>query len=442
MAEFKLSYTANEINKKLGKIDTLVSTINGNYPDANGNVNITTVSTVNGVAPDSNGNVEITINGASSDAIVDVLELPTENINDGVIYRLTTVKFVSNFYYAVDGWKCHYVDSLPEVGEPVTTDMINIVGYYNTQDNEVYGYVDNMVSASGGIPVGWYPIGVLGQAFNVEWGGVITDAEEIDDSAKLLLSKDYYIYQDGWCKIPLAYEKAPEFDIQWDGEIEDRIALDMSMLGYAQGVYFVKVSENVPTIDKVIGYKVQTEFNDNNTIDISIIDESDIDTSTFPGVFIVRNSVAIVHSQDELATALGIPTGIYTNGIYFWLETNYGHVSRLFSPAKITKIDAKYLPEINIDVNSLGLATVAKTGNYHDLYNTPTVYIDVVRYGSQSLSNSQKQTARNNISVYSKDEVDSKISSAGDVDLSNYATKSETEAMISEAIGSAIGGSY
>ena len=36
--EFKLSYTASEINEKLGKIDTFVSAVNGIAPDENGNV--------------------------------------------------------------------------------------------------------------------------------------------------------------------------------------------------------------------------------------------------------------------------------------------------------------------------------------------------------------------------------------------------------------------
>lgn len=39
-AEYKLSYTATEIDEKLGKIDSLVATVNGNKPDYNGNVNI------------------------------------------------------------------------------------------------------------------------------------------------------------------------------------------------------------------------------------------------------------------------------------------------------------------------------------------------------------------------------------------------------------------
>lgn len=43
--EFKLPYTASEINQKLGKIDSLVATINGNAPDSNGNVVIGTCLT-------------------------------------------------------------------------------------------------------------------------------------------------------------------------------------------------------------------------------------------------------------------------------------------------------------------------------------------------------------------------------------------------------------
>lgn len=40
MAEYKLSYTAKEIDEKLGKVDALVASVNGVTPDENGNVNI------------------------------------------------------------------------------------------------------------------------------------------------------------------------------------------------------------------------------------------------------------------------------------------------------------------------------------------------------------------------------------------------------------------
>ena len=40
MAEYKLSYTASEIDRRLGKVDRLVSSVNGVSPDENGNVSI------------------------------------------------------------------------------------------------------------------------------------------------------------------------------------------------------------------------------------------------------------------------------------------------------------------------------------------------------------------------------------------------------------------
>lgn len=358
----------------------------------------------------------------SGAAIIDVIELPTENINEDVFYRLLNARFVSNFYDSVDGWTCHVVNGLPFAGEPVSTDMVNITGYYNAQDNEVYGYADSMISAAGGVPVGWYPIGALAQAFDINWGGVITDVSDMDeDTANVLLTKDYYIYQDGWCKLPFACEKAPEFGITWDGVIGDKIALDMSMLGYEQGVYFVKVSDEVFTTDELVDWEYKGQYYDGSTYKNTIY-ESSFDTATYPGAFTIDNAIVVLHDADALATALGIPSGIYTNGIYFWLYTESGYVSRLVSPPRITKIDEKYLPDMSVDVDSLGLHTVATSGNYNDLWNRPTIYTDVVRYSTtQNLSETYKARARTNIDVYSKSEVLN---------------------MISNAIGSAIGGSY
>ena len=57
----------------------------------------------------------------------------------------------------------------------------------------------------------------------------------------------------------------------------------------------------------------------------------------------------------------------------------------------VVKLDKKYLPD-------LGLAPVATSGNYQDLKNKPTIYTDVVRYGtSQSLNTANKTQARTNI---------------------------------------------
>lgn len=50
--EYKLSYTAAEIDERLGQIDNIVKTVNGVAPNKNGNVQIT--------IPESGGNVDLT----------------------------------------------------------------------------------------------------------------------------------------------------------------------------------------------------------------------------------------------------------------------------------------------------------------------------------------------------------------------------------------------
>lgn len=423
MAEFKLSYTANEIDEKLGKVDSLVATVNG-------------------VAPDANGNVNIQVVGGEGSAIIDVLELPTENINKNAIYRLMTANF-AQYDEIVEGSPVYCVETLPETGEVVTdATMSYFIAYYNVVDGIPYGYVDSMLGGAFGIPAGWYPFELLGQTSGQNFNGVITDIEDNPSNGAfaILIGYEYYIYQDGWCKLPFAYEKAPEFDIRWDGVIDGKFYLDLTPLGF-ENVLFVKVSDEVFSVEQLIGatYTQHSGYED-------IIMSSSIDSTSYPGAY-AMGGVIIAYSAEETNAALGLPAGYLTNGTYFAHQTYDNHANytnRLVAPTKITKIDEKFLPNMNVDVSSLGLHPVAISGNYNDLNNKPEFYSDVVRYEvSQSLSAYQKQTARNNIDVYSRAEVDSKISSGGNsTDLTDYAKKSEVETMISEAIGSAIGGSY
>lgn len=68
---------------------------------------------------------------------------------------------------------------------------------------------------------------------------------------------------------------------------------------------------------------------------------------------------------------------------------------------KVVTLDPKYVP-----TSELGLADVAFSGNYYDLYGIPNVYEDVVRYNSsQGLTAAQKQTARNNIGAITNSDV-------------------------------------
>lgn len=357
------------------------------------------------------------VSGGSGKAIIDVVELPTENINESAFYRLLSTEFV---YWGepVDEFTCYCVDGLPENPLPVTTDMESALFYYNVQDGAVSGYVDAMVSAGSGLPVGWYAIDILAQAFDVQYGGTITSISDSknDNYNRLLLKYDTYVYNNGWLKIPFAYEFPPKFDVTWDGDMTGRPALDMSMLGYANGVYFVKVSDDVFTTDEVIGGEIRVDYY-NNSFNIRSIDEGSIDTSTYPGAFTIDNYVVIVHDENMLASALGIPAGMYPNGVYFYLYTEERYVSRFTGPSSVIKIDSKFIDGANDNLHP-----VATSGSWYDLIDKPAIYNDVVRYdSSQALSTFQKSNARANIDVYSKAEV---------------------ENLLSTAIGSAIGGSY
>ena len=132
-------------------------------------------------------------------AIIDVVELPTENIDENSFYRLLTGTFVYN-QYTHSNDNCFCVDGLPEVGEPATdAEMSTITAYYNTQDDELYGYVDAMLSMVFGVPIGWYPAAMLFQAAGLPYAGVITDILDcpIDDTYRVLLEYVIYSYKEG-----------------------------------------------------------------------------------------------------------------------------------------------------------------------------------------------------------------------------------------------------
>ena len=136
---------------------------------------------------------------ASSNAIIDVTSLPTEDINENIFYRVVTGTFVFN-QYVQNTYTVYCVDGLPEVGEPATNaDMSTITAYYNAQDGEAYGYVDNMLSQFFGVPIGWYPASILFQAAGIKYKGIITDIldDPRDGSYRILLERVMYSYKDG-----------------------------------------------------------------------------------------------------------------------------------------------------------------------------------------------------------------------------------------------------
>lgn len=140
--EFKLSYTASEINEKLGKVDDLVSTVNGVAPDANGNVVVevedgysptaVVTQTVSGATisiTDVNGTTTATIeNGtatdeqvaawlnANPDATTTVQDgsITQEKLSDGAVTPAKTSFWGSEKPYIIgDNYPCKPVEVLP-----------------------------------------------------------------------------------------------------------------------------------------------------------------------------------------------------------------------------------------------------------------------------------------------------------------------------------------
>lgn len=138
-----------------------------------------------------------------SSAIIDVIELPTENIDENSIYRALTGKCYWNGL--PDTMTVVYVvKTLPTVGTPALMDTGKIALYYEADTNAVVGYIDEATSDMTGIPFGWCSAEVLIPAVGgPSWGGIIWKKEDdlLDNSLRLLLSYSLYQFKGEWIVI-------------------------------------------------------------------------------------------------------------------------------------------------------------------------------------------------------------------------------------------------
>lgn len=135
--------------------------------------------------------------GASA-AIIDVTELPTENINEDAFYRLLSGRIIYNGI-PVSGWTGYGVSALPETGQPVMTTGIV---YYNQQDGDVYGYMSDEDASQFGFPGGWYTLTMMAQVMGMSYGGVVTTVKGTEaDTNYFLLEYTLYSYKDGWSTV-------------------------------------------------------------------------------------------------------------------------------------------------------------------------------------------------------------------------------------------------
>ena len=132
-------------------------------------------------------------------AIIDVAELPTENINENIFYRLLNAQWVV-YGEKYNKFKCYCVETRPEVGQPVTLDWERITTYYDKSDGGVYGYIPDWIATQYEEMVeGWHNVDLLFPFVGINYGGVITDIADSVDSGdfKLLLGSTLYTCKDG-----------------------------------------------------------------------------------------------------------------------------------------------------------------------------------------------------------------------------------------------------
>lgn len=174
----------------------------------------------------------------------------------------------------------------------------------------------------------------------------------------------------------------------YTGDTVETVLVEKKTVSFIEG-HGLYMAEFPSTFEATIGdtYKV---FWDGVVYESTCVD--------FDGPLIIGN-LSIINSGSD--TGEPFVMGVY-NGNGIAIITEDISASHTFSISElvqeVVKLDKKYLPDLD-------LAPVAKSGDYYDLNNRPTVYGDVVRYSNQSLTPVQKSVARDNIGAASASDV-------------------------------------
>lgn len=179
----------------------------------------------------------VSILDLNSNTIIDVVTLPTTNINEEAFYRVLVGKFYyraanQNYPYLWTLFECNIVETLPSTGVPLCDSSLYFATtYYSISSGECYGYLDSsIVSFFYGKSIGWYPFSELIYTLNEDFfGGVVTSyADMTDPSFYLLISPVLYSYKNNtWIS---------HKTIGWQGLVETAETFNMPN-NIASGIY-------------------------------------------------------------------------------------------------------------------------------------------------------------------------------------------------------------
>ena len=158
-----------------------------------------------------------------------------------------------------------------------------------------------------------------------------------------------------------------QYELEWDGVIGDRLAIDLSILG--EEGFLVKVSDKAYTKKELIGkYCIDTSDNE-------LAIRSDDFTVLLPGSFSLFDGiVSVVYDASVTNAAFGAPDGYITNGTYFmcYPGNNYYVRGIATAPERIEKLDVKYIPNLRslAPFYTQNLLEWSETGKWHKIYKS------------------------------------------------------------------------
>lgn len=176
------------------------------------------------------------------------------------------------------------------------------------------------------------------------------------------------------------YLGPPKFDISWDDNMDGRIALNMTYLGYGEGVYMVYVSDAIPTMEDLYNSHVEIRvIGTHSAVDGGCdLDEYNVSEMSDLGCYSGNDFIVVLYDNNPIKNMLGVefPLGVY----FLHSSINGVYVSNWKGGAnEIKKIDEEFLPDAILD-RIYNLNEVAFSGDYNHLHNTPIIHEDVLVY--------------------------------------------------------------
>lgn len=156
--------------------------------------------------------------GGSGGGIIDVTELPTEEIDESALYRVPIGTMIFNDY--IQPTDVYIVNTLPAEGVVVSGDGQNMDAvYYNTADGVLYGYLSETLAAGLNATAGWLTMDALFTALGYQYGGVVASKNDATENGKFYLILEHRLcyYKNKWLnttKDTFVIRVSPELEVE------------------------------------------------------------------------------------------------------------------------------------------------------------------------------------------------------------------------------------